>query len=1194
MRVFVSASLTFIVLVVCSFIPNAARCDEKVDFARDVRPVLSTHCFKCHGRDEDKRQAGLRLDMRDSATSAVDSGTVPIVPGKPDESELVRRIFSDDESEMMPPPDAKNPLTDEQKEILKRWIGQGAEYKPHWAFQPITRPPVPAVKDNAWPKNDVDRFILARLEAAGLAPNPPADRYTLVRRVYLDLIGIPPTVEEADQFVNDPAPDAYERLVDRLLVSPHYGERWARRWLDLARYADTNGYEKDRTRSTWPYRDWVIHALNSDMPFDQFTIEQLAGDMLPNAAVEQKIATGFHRNTMINEEGGIDPQEFRYYAIVDRTNTTGTVWLGLTVGCAQCHSHKFDPIAQREYYQLMAFLNNADEPVMSIPDPQLVARRQAIEKEAGALEADLANHFPPEDMLAWQVAHPTSVTSAGGATPEVLDDDSVRWSGTSPERDTYTFVTDSQQSRVTHVRLEAVSDPMLPSKGPGRTPHGNFVLSEFTISVAPLSDPAASRPVKLASATADFSQEGFPAVNSIDGDTKTGWAIHGPDPWNVTRTITFSLAEPIDIAGGARWTITLDQQHGTGHTIGGMRISLGEMRADERSVEARRRENLENKFNAWLEAQRKDAVQWTVLPPTSVASNMPKLEVLDDGSVLASGDQSKRDEYYLDLRGDLRGVSAIRLEVLPDERLPQGGPGRVYYEGAFGDFFLSEVTAHAGDQKFAFAAASQSFANGGNTAAQAIDGDPQTGWSIGNEHGRSHIAVFRFAQPLATDELELDLLFERYYAAGLGRFRVSVTKDPRAIETHGQPAEIESLLLRAPADCSPEDQQKLRHQFLATCPELAADRTKIQNLRSQMPDLPTSLVLHERPDNNPRATYIHQRGEFLRLKDSVEANVPEFLPQMTTQTAHNRLNFARWLVDSRNPLTARVVVNRHWATIFGRGIVRTVEDFGFQGELPTHPELLDWLASEFMQQGWSIKQLHRLIVTSATYQQSSQVSPASLERDPNIELLARAPRNRLDAELLRDQALCVSGLLSEKIGGPSVFPPQPPGITSEGTYGPLQWMASTGADRYRRGLYTFMKRTAPYAMFATFDGPSGEACLPRREISNSPLQSLTLLNDEVFVEAARSLGRLAVDTPLGDDRARAEFIFRRCTIRPPTNVELDMLIRFYEAQKTRLAAGQIDAGALNGSGDDAQKLERAAWTLVARAVLNLDETICKN
>jgi hypothetical protein len=1170
--------------IVALLLPASARAAD-VDFTRDVRPILSRHCFKCHGFDDKARKAKLRLDVREGAVKKV------IVPGKPDDSPLVRRISVTDDDEIMPPPATKNPLTDAEKDTLKRWIAAGAEYTTHWAFVAPRQAPLPKVRQTDWPRNAIDHFVLARLEAEGLRPSPRADRYTLVRRVYLDLIGLPPTPEEADAFVRDDSPDAYEKLVDRLLASPHYGERWARRWLDLARYADTNGYEKDRPRSIWPYRDWVIRALNADMPFDQFTVEQLAGDMLPGATLDQRVATGFHRNTMLNEEGGIDPLEFRFHAMTDRVGTTATVWLGLTLRCAQCHTHKYDPIPQREYYAVMAFLNNADEPQIDVPTPDLAARRAAVEKQIAAIEADLPNRFPPPDDMRWHTPRPAGATSAAGATM-TIDDKGVLVSGKLPERDTYTVVIDSDLTDVAALRLEALTDPSLPSTGPGRTPHGNFVLNEVRVTAAPKGEPDKARPVKIGRADADAAQDGFPAAAAIDGDPKTGWAIQVGGQWNVNRALTLTFEKPAGFRGGTRWTITLDQQHGTQHVLGRFRLSLGQKQEDNRPVEERRRANLERKFDEWLARESARAVRWRVLRPDEAKANVPLLTVRDDASVLASGDTSKRDVYDLAFRGDFKGVTALRLEVLPDDSLPKRGPGRVYYEGAPGDFFLSELTLSAGGGPVKFARASHSFTGGGG-ADKAIDGNPLTGWSINGGQGRPHEAVFNLAEPLSdVTVLSLQMVFERYYASGLGRFRVSVTTDARPAEARAMPAEVEELLLVPAAKRTAQQRERLLRHYLSVAPELAAERAAIKKLRDQEPAYPTTLVMAERPANNPRPTFRHHRGEYLQPEEKVEPDVLSALHPFPADQPRNRLGFARWLVDPRNPLVGRVTMNRQWAAFFGRGIVRTAEDFGFTGEPPTHPELLDWLAVELVRRGWSLKAMHRLIVTSATYQQSSRVTPELLARDTDNKLLARGPRFRLEAELLRDAALRGSGLLSEKLGGPSVFPPQPSAVTTEGAYGALGWKTSEGPDRYRRGLYTFSKRTAPFAAFVTFDAPSGEECVARREASNTPLQALTLLNDTAFMECAQALGR-SLAAREGSAEGRAAWLFRRCLTRPPTDEERAALAKFYRAQKERFERKELDAAKIAGPGDgDAD--ERAAWTATARAVLNLDEFVTKD
>jgi hypothetical protein len=981
-----------------------------IEFTRDIRPILSRYCFKCHGPDDKARQAGLRLDRREEATQPIDSGNVAIVPGKPDESELVRRIFAEDENERMPPASTKMHLSEVQKKLLRDWIAAGAEYKPHWAYVPPKRPRLPKVRQTQWPRNAIDHFVLARLEQVGrsgtpsyaLELSPQADRYTLIRRVSLDLIGLPPTPEDVDAFVSDKSPDAYERLVDRLLTSKHYGERWARRWLDLARYSDTNGYEKDRPRSIWAYRDWVIDALNADMTFDQFTVEQLAGDMLPRTTLSQRIATGFHRNTMLNEEGGIDPLEFRFHAMTDRVATTGTTWLGLTLGCAQCHSHKFDPISHREYYGFMAFLNNADEPELDLPSAELEERHRRNLAEAEKLLDDLPRHWP--------------------------------------------------------------------------------------------------------------------------GDAK---------------------AKEID-----------------------------------------------ERFAQWRNRERERTVDWQPLRPIKVKGTLPLLTMQPDDSVFVTGDMSKSDTYELSFRGTPENITAIRLEALPDERLPMHGPGRVYYEGPKGDFFLSDFSVWADGQKIAISKASHSFASANLTSDKAIDADLQSGWAINGGQGRRHAAVFALERPLAGPaEFTVRMLFERYYAAGLGRFRISATTTSKAAEARDLSAEIEELLLVPDDRLTPPQRTKLFREFLLHAPELAEQAKRIRELR-QRPAYPTTLVMQERPPENPRHTFIHHRGEFLQPKERVEPAVPEFLPFLPEGAPRNRLGLALWLVSPQNPLTARVAVNRQWAAFFGKGLVRTTEDFGVQGELPSHPELLDWLAVEFSSQGSSLKKLHKLIVTSATYQQASRVTPAHLANDAENRLLARGPRVRLEAELIRDAALHASGLLTSKAGGPSVFPPQPASVTTEGAYGRLDWKPSQGEDRYRRSLYTFSKRTAPFAMYATFDAPSGESCVARRDASNTPLQALTLLNDAVFIEAAQALGKvLAAKAVPTEDKVRE--LFGRCLTRPPTAEELSDLLAFYHTQKQRFAAKPVEAAAVAGT-NSADGVERAAWTTLARAVLNFDEIVTKN
>ncbi|HEX7449923.1 MAG TPA: PSD1 and planctomycete cytochrome C domain-containing protein [Pirellulales bacterium] len=1170
---------------------SAALAEPPLRYSRDIRPILAEKCFKCHGPDDNTREADLRLDRRDEAIAAG-----AITPGNGEASELVRRITSDDEHERMPPPASRKELSDEQKARLRRWIDEGAQYETHWAFVKPARPPLPAVNDAAWPQNAVDQFVLARLDAEGLAPSPPADRYTLVRRVFLDLIGLPPTPEEADAFNADSSPDAYGRLVDRLLASPHYGERWARRWLDLARYADTNGYEKDRERSIWPYRDWVVAALNRDLPFDQFTVEQLAGDLLPEATIDQRIATGFHRNTMLNEEGGIDPLEFRYHAMTDRVATTGTAWLGLTIRCAQCHHHKYDPISQREYYQFMAFLNNADEPELDLPDARADEEHRRRLTEAQRLLAELPNQWPI-DELQWHTLRPVAIETTSGQQPTSLDDGSLLFPTPGPDRDTYILAASAELAGITQLRIEALADERLPRRGPGRAPNGNFVLGEIEVTATSSGDTETSRPIAIASATADIEQSGFAAAATFDQRQETGWAVDSPaKPLNGDHAMTFTFQDPISLADGRQLRIKLDQNYGGAHTLGRIRLSVGVPAGSRESLAERRVAEVERRFNEWLNRERGRTARWLSLRPTEMKSNLPHLAIEADDSIFVSGDTTKSDTFELTLPTELRGIAAVRIEALPDDRLPAHGPGTTYYEGPKGDFFLSKVTLMADGQAATFAQATASFASNATGAAAAIDDDPQSGWSVAGRPGQRHVAVFAFAEPLGeVRQLQLKLACGRYYASSLGRFRISVTAQPAAV-ARDLPEEIERLLAVPAEQLTPVQVQQLREAFLLSAAELKQQADQVRKLRAA-PAHTTSLVMRERPADNPRPTYVHNRGEFLQTVGKVQPGTPEALHAWPAGEPLGRLGFARWLVSPENPLTARVAVNRQWAALFGRGLVSTPDDFGLQGAAPTHPELLDWLAVEFIERGWSLKALHKLIVTSATYQQSSRVTPGLLAKDPENRLLARAPRLRLDAELIRDSALRASGLLSVKMGGPGVYPPQPAGVT-EFAYGKPAWNASQGEDRWRRSIYTFQKRTAPFAMFAAFDAPAGEACVARRDVSDTPLQALTLLNDAMFLEAAQSLARQVMQQP-GDTRQRVHLAFRRVLVRPSSAEELSLLVAYFVQQRSRFAGGALAGDGVqppaalagDGPGDAA---ERAAWTALGRALLNLDEAITRN
>ncbi len=1181
--------------------PPASR---KVDYERDVRPIFAASCQSCHGPK--KQKGGLVLHRKAAALAGGDDGPA-IVPGKSAESRLIRYVAGLDDDHPMPPEGSGKPLTPEQVGLLRGWIDQGAEWpedpktvateaSDHWAFRAPVRPEPPQVKDQSWPRNPIDRFVLARLEREGLGPSPEADRATLIRRVSLDLIGLPPTIEEVDAFVADARPEAYERLVDRLLASPHYGERWARRWLDAARYADTNGYEKDRERSIWPYRDWVIKALNDDMPFDRFTVEQIAGDLLPGATVSQKVATGFHRNTMINEEGGIDVEEFRFASIVDRVATTGAVWLGLTVQCAQCHTHKFDPITQREYYQFFAFFNNVDEPDLDLPDPAIAARRAEVEKKIADLEAGLADRFPDHESPArkWDVLTPGRATADSGATLLIQADGSILASGANPTADRYEVEVEADLADIVAFRLEALADPSLPKSGPGRAPNGNFVLTRFQAS------DAEGRPIKLGSAEADVSQPHFDVAGAIDDDPATGWAVDaGPGKLNKDHAATFRIESKSQPNGRARLVFRLEQAYGNLHNLGRFRISAARKPTAAPAKDQDRASRLAAREAEW-EASLKPTRWKTVAPASVVSAKNATMTVLDDRSVLVTGDKPNNDTYKVEIPADGPAVTAIRVEVLPHESLPEGGPGRAPLFSV-GNFLLTEVEAAlvspdgAVTRPVKIRDASADFEEKGRAASQTLDGKTDTGWSVGGAIGKPHAIVFRLAEPAkgeAGSRLVLTLHQTYIHQTTIGHFRVSTTADAGPPGASGLPAEVEEIALIPRDRRTPEQAKALLGYFLSVAPEMAKANAEIEALRRSMPKFKTSMVMLDRPADHRRTTHVHRRGEFLRTMQAVATGTPAVLPPLPVGAEPDRLRLARWLVSEANPLVGRVVMNRAWQAFFGRGIVATVEDFGTRGELPTHPELLDWLATEFPRQGWSMKAMHRLIVTSATYRQTSKAPAALLARDPRNELLARGPRFRVDSEVVRDIALAASGLLDPTIGGPSVYPPQPDGVTAL-SYGQMGWPTSKGRDRYRRGLYTYTKRTAPFAAFATFDMPTSEIACVRRERSNTPLQALTLLNDPAFVEAARALGKRVIAEAPADAEGRARLAFRLCVGRPPTAEEVAPIVAFQSRQVVRIKSAELDANKILGEAYQGDSAELASWTTVARALLNLDETITK-
>lgn len=1185
---------------------SAVALADTTNFESTIRPILSKHCYDCHG--EGHRKGGLSLGEEKGALQGGDSLHPAYIAGKSGESAIIQRVLETDPAKRMPP--KGDALAPNEIAALRAWIDGGAAWgnaaastvaktagADFWSFHKPMQAPLPAVKDSAWVRNPIDAFILAHIEAAGLKPSPEADRYTLGRRVYLDLTGLPPSPAQIEAFVKDARPDAYERLVDDLLASPHYGERMAVAWLDAAHYADTNGFEKDRPRSIWPYRDWVINAFNRDMPFDRFVIEQYAGDLLPNATQDQRIATGFLRNTMINEEGGVDQEEYRYEAINDRIATTGMVFLGLTLNCAQCHSHKFDPITQREYYQFFAFLNNADEIEMPVKSAAITQQREAAQHEIDALREGLPAKFPTDPALRNETLLKASQANAeSGGELKLLDDGTVLATGPAAEKDTYTLMLDVPAGTYTALELEALTDESQPKKGPGRADNGNFVLSEIAARLFP----AEGGPKDLAFARAEASVEqgGFPVASALDGKPDTGWAVDvkGDGP-NHDQKATFVFDNPVSVAQTTPLSVSLVQQFGGKHLLGKLRLRLVSQRLPEGMDEAAARQAcLAKRFDEWRGATAAKCVPWMPLELVEASSkNHVTFEKKDDLSVLVKGDNPNTDTYTVAYRTDLQGITALRLEVLPDPSLPGGGPGRgIIMSPNEGDFLLSEIAASSApwtapeqETPIALKDPSQDFSAKDRDIGKALDGKMDTGWSVMGGEGKPHAAVFQFAQPVGNPGgTLLKLKLDQYYVHlhTIGRFRVSVTTAALPVQASGVPGDIEATLLSAEPDVD-----TLKAYFLANAPELAGEHNKIAALEKALPKYPTTLVLEER--EQPRVTKIHHRGEFLAEREPVQADVPAVLPPLPGEAPRNRLTLARWLVSPENPLTPRVTVNRLWQAFFGRGLVGTSEDFGARGDRPSHPELLDWLAAEFVRRGWDVKDFVRLIVTSSTYRQDSLISPELLDKDPTNELLARGPRFRVDGEFVRDIALAASGLLTDKVGGPSVYPPLPDGMLDL-VYASGGWKPSEGADKYRRALYTFWKRTMPYPTSITYDCPARDVAVVKRPRSNTPLQALTLLNDPVFVEAAQAMARRVLAEAPGAEEARLRYAFQLTTARPPDAEELERLRSFLNAQKERLAKDSAAAAAVTGASEGATP-ELAAWAALCRALLNLDETVSR-
>jgi mono/diheme cytochrome c family protein len=1018
---------------------------RKVDFVKDIQPIFTENCHSCHGPK--KQEAAFRLDHKATALRGGELGPA-IVPGKSAESLLIQLVAGVKPDAVMPKKGDR--LTPEQIGLLRTWIDQGAPWpesasvqiadkRSHWAFKAPVHPKLPSVKDQKWGRTPIDKLILSRLEKEGLRPSTEADKITLLRRLSLDLIGLPPTIEEIDAFVADTSSDAYEKQVERLLRSPHYGERWGRHWLDAARYADSDGYEKDMSREAWPYRDYVVNAFNRDLPYNQFIIEQLAGDLLPNATQDQVVATGFLRNSMVNMEGAIDPEQFRMDAMFDRMDAIGKAMLGLTIQCAQCHNHKFDPILQEDYYRMFAFINNDHEarPVVYTPNQQMKVAE--LRQKMADIEAELKHTTPDWEkrMAAWETSVKDDqpewivfgdLNQEGDKSQRYEDKKDGSWlaCGYAPTKMTQWFRVTNDVSEVTAFRLELLNDPNLPYGGPGRAFNGTCALSDFFVEATDLKSTNKVK-VKWSEATADYNQPERPlAANfydkttnsrvtgpismAIDGKGDTAWGIDaGPGRRNQDRKAVFVASKPIGFTNGTYWRIGLQQNHG--------------------------------------------------------------------------------------------------------------------------------------------------------------------GWNS-DDHMNNN----------------------------LGRFRISATRAKGPVKADPLPKKVRDILSIAANKRTPVQTATVFSYWRTTVADWKEANDKIDALWKEYPEGATSLTLLAREE--PRETHVLKRGDWLKPTKIVNAGVPDFLNPLPKNADGSRLTFAKWVADRKSPTTARVMVNRVWQAYFGTGLVSTPEDFGTQSDAPSHPELLDWLATEFMDHKWSLKWLHRTITASATYRESSRVTQELYDKDPYNRLLARGPRSRVEGEIVRDIALAASGLLNPKMGGASVMPPAPEFIFQPpASYAPFPWKHDTSDEKYRRGLYVFRRRSTPYPALQTFDVPNADFSCVRRQRSNSPLQALVTLNEPLFVECSQALAKKALAEGGKTDQDRIGYAFRRALARQPTQTELDDLLALLKKQRERIADGWVNASEVATSKGEIMKdsdlpktaspAQLAAYTVVSRVLLNLDETITK-
>jgi mono/diheme cytochrome c family protein len=1093
---------------------------KAIDFSREIRPILSDKCFACHGPDAQARQANLRLDTREGAF-ADRGGYRVIVPGNSAASKLYQKISARDQSVRMPPVTSGRTLTPAQVELIRRWIDQGAPWEVHWAYIPPRRPAVPNVKNQAWVRNPIDNFVLERLEREGLKPSPEADKTALLRRVTFDLTGLPPTLAELDAFLADHSPDAYEKRVEQLLQSPHYGEKMAMPWLDLARYADTHGYHIDSLRDMSHWRDWVIGAFNRNMPFDQFTIDQLAGDLLPAATLEQRTATGFNRNHMINFEGGAIPQEYHVEYVVDRVSTTATAWLGLTMGCARCHDHKYDPITQKDFYRFFAFFNTVAErgldgqtgnaaPLLELPTPEEQRELDDLNRQIAQTLATL----PEKDIVALENQwRQTRLASSAGFQPSSSPPGRQDGGATS-------MPAPPQEDLAAHYEFEG---NLADSSGhglDGKMTRGQVVYEDGAIRKG-----------------AEFS-----------GETQVDFGNAG----DFDRSEAFALAfwaNPYGAKG-----MELLQKRDASPNWRGYEISLDDpIFTAVFTHEARVVIRLASRWpDDAIEVQSKQRVLST--KPFFLTSNH-HLVLNYDGSGKAQGLRLYLDGKPVEL-ATVKDQLTGSIRTSPPLQIGNKNIGRPL-RGLVDDFRIyTRVLTPAEVDNLAVQLPAR-------VLMADLAGKP--------------VAEIESLKPGKPVE-EADI-------GDTDKAETKEEKEAKLLKNHQARLSEYFLTQEAP--------EQYRQDY-ARLKDLRAKKEKLQQSVS------TTMVMAEM--KKPRDTFVLGRGQYDNPGEKVTPDTPAFLAPLPAGVPLNRLTLAKWLVDPANPLTSRVAVNRYWQSYFGTGIVKTAEDFGSQGEPPSHPELLDWLATEFIRTGWDVKGMQRLIVTSATYRQSSRATPELLEKDPENRLLARGPRFRLPAEIVRDNALAVSGLLNPEVGGPSVYPYQPKGLWEEMAYGEgftgQTYTPSRGGELYRRSMYTLWKRTVPPPGMATFDAPDREKCTARRLPTNSPLQALELMNDPTYVEAARALAQRTLTEAGRDPDQRIRYAFRLATARNPAPRETQVLRQLARQELVHYRRDKDASAQLLKLGESSYspKLdanELAAWTTVASTILNLDETITK-